>query len=50
LKAKTPEGLNLDNAAIAHVVALLEKSLLKKSGSPKKPARSRKTPARRKSK
>jgi 2-C-methyl-D-erythritol 2,4-cyclodiphosphate synthase len=24
LKAKTPEGLNLDNAAIAHVVALLE--------------------------
>jgi 2-C-methyl-D-erythritol 2,4-cyclodiphosphate synthase len=50
LKAKTPEGLNLDNTAIAHVVALLEKSLLKKSGSPKKPARSRKTPARRKSK
>jgi 2-C-methyl-D-erythritol 2,4-cyclodiphosphate synthase len=26
LKAKTPEGLNLDNAAIAHVVVLLEKS------------------------
>jgi 2-C-methyl-D-erythritol 2,4-cyclodiphosphate synthase len=25
LKAKTPEGLNLDNAAIAHVVVLLEK-------------------------
>ena len=24
LKAKTPEGLNLDNAAIAHVVVLLE--------------------------
>jgi 2-C-methyl-D-erythritol 2,4-cyclodiphosphate synthase len=24
LKAKTPEGLNLENAAIAHVVALLE--------------------------
>jgi len=23
LKAKTPEGLNLDNAAIAHVVVLL---------------------------
>ena len=26
LKAKTPEGLNLDDAAIAHVVVLLEKS------------------------
>jgi 2-C-methyl-D-erythritol 2,4-cyclodiphosphate synthase len=26
LKAKTPEGLNLDNAALAHVVVLLEKS------------------------
>ncbi|HYM76625.1 MAG TPA: 2-C-methyl-D-erythritol 2,4-cyclodiphosphate synthase [Candidatus Dormibacteraeota bacterium] len=25
LKAKTPEGLNLDNAAIAHAVVLLEK-------------------------
>jgi 2-C-methyl-D-erythritol 2,4-cyclodiphosphate synthase len=25
LKAKTPEGLNLDNTAIAHVVVLLEK-------------------------
>jgi len=25
LKAKTPEGLNLDNAAIAHVVLLLER-------------------------
>jgi 2-C-methyl-D-erythritol 2,4-cyclodiphosphate synthase len=24
LKAKTPEGLNLDNAAVAHVVALLQ--------------------------
>jgi 2-C-methyl-D-erythritol 2,4-cyclodiphosphate synthase len=26
LKAKTPEGLNLDNAAIAHVAVLLEKA------------------------
>jgi 2-C-methyl-D-erythritol 2,4-cyclodiphosphate synthase len=26
LKAKTPEGLNLDHAAIAHVVVLLEKT------------------------
>ena len=25
LKAKTPEGLNLDNAAVAHVVVLLQK-------------------------
>jgi 2-C-methyl-D-erythritol 2,4-cyclodiphosphate synthase len=26
LKAKTPEGLNLENAAIAHVIVLLEKT------------------------
>lgn len=26
LKAKTPEGLNLDNAAVAHVVVLVEKA------------------------
>jgi 2-C-methyl-D-erythritol 2,4-cyclodiphosphate synthase len=26
LKAKTPEGLNLDNTAVAHVVVLLEKA------------------------
>ena len=26
LKAKTPEGLNLDNSALAHVVVLLEKA------------------------
>jgi len=26
LKAKTPEGLNLENAAVAHVVVLLEKA------------------------
>jgi 2-C-methyl-D-erythritol 2,4-cyclodiphosphate synthase len=31
LKAKTPEGLNLENAAIAHVVVLLEK---RKPGKP----------------
>jgi 2-C-methyl-D-erythritol 2,4-cyclodiphosphate synthase len=39
LKAKTPEGLNLDNAAIAHVVVLLEaakKSLSKKKKKNKK--------------
>jgi 2-C-methyl-D-erythritol 2,4-cyclodiphosphate synthase len=30
LKAKTPEGLNLDGAAIAHVVVLLEKRAGKK--------------------
>jgi 2-C-methyl-D-erythritol 2,4-cyclodiphosphate synthase len=29
LKAKTPEGLNLENTAIAHVVVLLEKRSLK---------------------
>jgi hypothetical protein len=26
LQAKTPEGLNLENAAIAHVVVLLEEN------------------------
>lgn len=39
LKAKTPEGLNLDNAAVAHVVVLLEerpqKKVRKKSRSKK---------------
>lgn len=37
LKAKTPEGLNLDGAAVAHVVVLLEKLR-----SPKKKMRRRK--------
>jgi 2-C-methyl-D-erythritol 2,4-cyclodiphosphate synthase len=37
LKAKTPEGLDLDNAALAHVVVLLEKS------KPRKKAPRRKT-------
>ena len=36
LKAKTPEGLNLDNAAIAHVVVLLEKSSRPKKKPSKK--------------
>jgi len=34
IKAKTPEGLNLENAAIAHVVVLLEK--LKAPGKSRK--------------
>jgi 2-C-methyl-D-erythritol 2,4-cyclodiphosphate synthase len=29
LKAKTPEGLNLENSAIAHVVVLLERARIK---------------------
>ncbi|HET6180061.1 MAG TPA: 2-C-methyl-D-erythritol 2,4-cyclodiphosphate synthase [Candidatus Sulfotelmatobacter sp.] len=36
LKAKTPEGLNLDNAAIAQVVVLLEKKPRRKKKSAKK--------------
>jgi 2-C-methyl-D-erythritol 2,4-cyclodiphosphate synthase len=36
LKAKTPEGLNTENAAIAHVVVLLEKSGTPKKGRTKK--------------
>jgi 2-C-methyl-D-erythritol 2,4-cyclodiphosphate synthase len=37
LKAKTPEGLNLENTAVAHVVVLLEK--VKRPRRPKRPAR-----------
>jgi 2-C-methyl-D-erythritol 2,4-cyclodiphosphate synthase len=40
LKAKTPEGLNLDNAAIAHVVVLLERLVAPKK-PPKKTKRKR---------
>jgi len=36
LKAKTPEGLNLENAAVAHVVVLLEKRTDSKKTRPKK--------------
>jgi 2-C-methyl-D-erythritol 2,4-cyclodiphosphate synthase len=36
LKAKTPEGLNQENAAVAHVVVLLEKSPRQKEKTPKK--------------
>jgi 2-C-methyl-D-erythritol 2,4-cyclodiphosphate synthase len=36
LKAKTPEGLNLDNAAIAHVVVLLEQLPRPRKKAPKK--------------
>jgi len=38
LKAKTPEGLNLENTALAHVVVLLEKSRTDRSRAPKKKA------------
>jgi 2-C-methyl-D-erythritol 2,4-cyclodiphosphate synthase len=41
MKAKTPEGLNLENAAIAHVVVLLEKS---QRPSARKSARKSKNP------
>jgi 2-C-methyl-D-erythritol 2,4-cyclodiphosphate synthase len=36
LKAKTPEGLNLDNAAIAHVVVLLENVKPSRKAAPRK--------------
>ncbi len=36
LKAKTPEGLNLENAALAHVVVLLEKRVTTKKASKSK--------------
>jgi 2-C-methyl-D-erythritol 2,4-cyclodiphosphate synthase len=35
LKAKTPEGLNLENAALAHVAVLLEKSSSEKKKTKK---------------
>jgi 2-C-methyl-D-erythritol 2,4-cyclodiphosphate synthase len=38
LKAKTPEGLNLENAALAHVVVLLEKTSRPKKKVPQKKA------------
>jgi 2-C-methyl-D-erythritol 2,4-cyclodiphosphate synthase len=41
LKAKTPEGLNLENAAVAHVVVLLEKARSRKNRKKSKPARKR---------
>jgi 2-C-methyl-D-erythritol 2,4-cyclodiphosphate synthase len=42
LKAKTPEGLNLENAAIAHVVVLLEKMKPAKMRAAAKKRRARK--------
>lgn len=39
LKAKTPEGLNLENTAIAHVVVLLEKSQSPRKKAPLKKVR-----------
>ena len=43
LKAKTPEGLDLDNTAVAHVVVLLEQAAkAKKSKSAKKVSRGNK--------
>ena len=35
LKAKTPEGLNLENTAVAHVVVLLEKRRVQKKAQKK---------------
>lgn len=41
LKAKTPEGLNLDNAALAHVVVLLEQAQREKKVIGKKVKKSK---------
>jgi 2-C-methyl-D-erythritol 2,4-cyclodiphosphate synthase len=41
LKAKTPEGLNLENAAIAHAVVLLEKRSRNKTRTKKARARTK---------
>jgi 2-C-methyl-D-erythritol 2,4-cyclodiphosphate synthase len=42
IKAKTPEGMGTDHAAIAHVAVLLEKAQ-RKPGSKKSPAKKKKT-------
>jgi 2-C-methyl-D-erythritol 2,4-cyclodiphosphate synthase len=42
LKAKTPEGLSLENTAVAHVVALLEKRPAKKLTADRARAKSKK--------
>src|SRR5580704_8923785 len=41
LKAKTPEGLNLENTAIAHVVVLLERTAIKSRTKKKKKSKSK---------
>jgi 2-C-methyl-D-erythritol 2,4-cyclodiphosphate synthase len=41
LKAKTPEGLNLENAAVAHVVVLLEKRSPERAAKKAKKTKSR---------
>jgi 2-C-methyl-D-erythritol 2,4-cyclodiphosphate synthase len=43
LKAKTPEGLNLDHTALAHVVVLLEKATLQTKVITKKKVAKKKT-------
>ena len=47
LKAKTPEGLNLENTAVAHVVVLLQKRTPSKKTRSKKTKKSRQNAARR---
>ena len=42
LKAKTPEGLNLENAALAHVVVLLEETVPRKQTSRRPKSKQRK--------
>jgi hypothetical protein len=44
IKAKTPEGLNLDNTAIAHVVTLLEKQKNPKNMPKQQQKKKRKRP------
>ena len=45
LKAKTPEGLNLENAAIAHVIVLLEQAPPEKKAAAKRARKKRARPA-----
>ena len=47
LKAKTPEGLHLDNAALAHVVVLLEKAPRQSPRQTKKAPNKKKKPRKR---
>jgi 2-C-methyl-D-erythritol 2,4-cyclodiphosphate synthase len=41
IKAKTPEGMGTDNAAIAHVVVLLARATAKRKPAKRKPTRKR---------
>ncbi len=50
IKAKTPEGMGTDNAAIAHVAVLLEQAVRKKPAARGKQVGNKRTPLKRRGK